>query len=154
MDSADFLDLLQIKLGVASDNKLAQAIEMERTRVSMYRTHKREFDALTCVAVATLLELPAQYVMAEIEAARSKNPRVKALWHTMAHLAKKGVAAVTIILSVGLLLSPVSVDAAAGAQNSLNSLYIMRIRRCGRWLVKVLVRAYRAGCLRYVTSPT
>ncbi len=42
--SADFLDAIKKKYGIKTDYRLGQILKISPTRISMYRTSKREFD--------------------------------------------------------------------------------------------------------------
>ena len=139
MNSADFLDELKIELELKTDYQLGKELDISHSRISMYRTGKREFDVLTCVAVADVLALPMQYVMAEIEAARAKNPKVREVWQIVAHLAKKAQAAALVMAITSLLnLSPAGVsqakDVSEAAPLTIYTLYarVRMYRRKGK----------------------
>ena len=132
MKSRDFLNQLQNHYGVDSDNKLSAIIGWDRTRISMYRTGKREFDDKTCVTVAHILGVPPLYVIGEIKAERESDPEVRDVWIHLADwvtkAAKKGQAAVWALLAVGALCTPSPTQAAettAAFQAQSPNLYIM-----------------------------
>ena len=59
------------KHGIKTDYSLGRILEISHSRISSYRTGKREFDEDTCELVAIELDEPLEYVMAEIQAVRA-----------------------------------------------------------------------------------
>lgn len=79
----------KIKLGVKTDYKLAQALEMHRARVCAYMSNKEVPDAYACVRIALILERDPTEVIAEIEADTEKNTKRREFWADFAQHAKK-----------------------------------------------------------------
>ena len=94
MNSAKFLDAMKKKYGIKTDYRLGQILKISHSRISMYRTGKREFDENTCVMVAIELDETIEFVMAEIQAVRSARSNQTAAWRRLARLARKGKTAV------------------------------------------------------------
>lgn len=90
MNSAKFLDAIKKKRGIQTDYRLGRILEISHSRISNYRTGKREFDEDTCEMVAIELEEPVEYVMAEIQAVRAMRSKQTAAWRRLARLARKG----------------------------------------------------------------
>ena len=61
----------------------------------------RDFPAI-CKLIAHSLDLPTTFVLAEIQATRSRNPQHVRRWHRLALLAKKAQAVGLVILAVGV----------------------------------------------------
>ena len=93
-----------------------------RTTVARW-LEKREFDEDTCELIAHSLDLPTTYVLAEIQATRSKNPKHARRWHRLALLAKKAQAVGLVILAVGVGVvgGSESAKAAQGISSNFNS---------------------------------
>ena len=90
MNSAKFLDAIKKKHGIQTDYRLGRILEISHSRISNYRTGRREFDEDTCVLVAIELDEPVEYVMAEIQAVRATRTKHEAAWRRLARLARKG----------------------------------------------------------------
>lgn len=139
MNSIEFLDAVRETHGLDSDNKLADLLEINRGKLSAYRTGTRKLAPVDCRKIAKALDVPSAYVLAEIQAERAKEPEDRADWKMLAGLAKKGKAAVVgAVAIIGLSTSPIQ-DASAAAVSADNfshdNLYIMRIRAfIKRWL--------------------
>ncbi len=94
MNSAKFLDAIKKKHGIQTDYSLGRILEISQSRISSYRTGRREFDEDTCVLVAIELDEPMEYVIAEIQAVRAARSNHTAAWRRLGRLAKKGKTAV------------------------------------------------------------
>jgi predicted transcriptional regulator len=70
----------KIKLGVKSDYKLAQALEINPARVSAYMSEKETPDTYTAVRVALILKRDPTELIAIIQAEKEKNPKRQAFW--------------------------------------------------------------------------
>lgn len=93
MDSIKFLDAVRARHNLSSDNKLAVFLDIDRPRVSLYRTGKRKLDPKACRKVAAALSVPVGYVLAMIQAERAKRTEDRREWEWLAKLAKKSKAA-------------------------------------------------------------
>ena len=94
MNSAKFLDAMKMKYGIKTDYRLGQILKISQSRISMYRTGKREFDEDTCVIVALELDEPIEVVKAEIQAVRAARSNQTAAWRRLSRFATKGKSAV------------------------------------------------------------
>jgi len=90
VNSAKFLDAIKKKHGIQTDYRLGRILEISQSRISSYRTGRREFDEDTCVLVAIELGEPVEYVMDEIQAVRAMRSKHTAAWRCLARLARKG----------------------------------------------------------------
>jgi len=70
----------KIKLGVKTDYKLAQALEIHRGILSDYMSGKRTPDAYACVRIALILNKNPTEVIAIVENESEKNAQRKAFW--------------------------------------------------------------------------
>jgi plasmid maintenance system antidote protein VapI len=75
--AADFLDALQMKMGVPSDYALARELGVTTTRISNWRTGRNTFDEGMAIQVAALLGMDPAYVLACAAAERTKRRDVK-----------------------------------------------------------------------------
>ena len=94
MNSAKFLDAMKKKYGIKTDYRLGQILKISHSRISMYRTGKREFDDDTCVMVALELDEPIEFVKAEIQVVRAARSNQTAAWRRLSRFATKGKSAV------------------------------------------------------------
>ena len=135
MDSVEFLDAVRARHGLSSDNKLAVFLNINRGRVSLYRTRSRKLDPKACHKVAAALEVTPEFVMASVQAERATRKKDRLVWMRLARLAKKAQAAALLIAITALLnLSPAGVSQAKGLSGAaaVNDLYIIRSRRRGK----------------------
>lgn len=104
----------KIKLGVQTDYKLAQALEIHNGRISAYMREKEIPDAYACVRMALILNKDPAEIIAEIEADTEKNEKRREFWKNFLQRAKQaarlGTLAAICILS---LLGGVAADRAA-----------------------------------------
>ena len=89
MKSAEFLDALKEKYGIKTDYRLGRILKISPSRISMYRSSKREFDEDTCKLVAIELDETVEFLFAEIRAVRATRTKHEAAWRRLARLAKK-----------------------------------------------------------------
>ncbi len=129
MNTIEFLDAAKARLGITSDYALGKKLGWGQTRLSQYRTRNREMDDDGCLQIAAVLELPPEYVMACVAAARAKSAEAKSAWQKAADLLKTGTAAV--ILGAALLLSQNAPTTSTGEQSLSNqrSIHYARLRR-------------------------
>lgn len=132
----EYLDRAKVGEGLPSDAKLAEHFGVSRNAVSLWRKGKAYPSDAHALELARIIEEDPGLVMLIIHGERAEDPDAKLAWIELAGQFagralrgfKRGAAGLYIILSVGLLLSPVSVDAASGVQSTHDSLYIIRIR--------------------------
>lgn len=115
MKSADFLDAVRAKHGLTSDYQVHKFLGIAQSRVSMYRTGRREFDDQTCIVIADCLGESSLYVMASIQAERAKCTEVKGVWEYCAKIGKRANGAALLAFSVLLASVPESVAKAASS---------------------------------------
>ena len=102
MKSADFLDAVRAKHGLTSDYQVHKFLRIAQSRVSMYRTGRREFDSKTCHLVANALDVDPAWVMVEIQVERANRTEDRDAWQRVADLVK--VASVVSVLALAVLL--------------------------------------------------
>ena len=132
MNSADFLDAVRDKHGLTSDYQVAKKLEIPLSSISMYRTHRREFDDQVSMKIADALGESSLYVMASIQVERAKSSEVKAVWEYCAKIGK-GIRAASVIGFVGVL----GLSASVMGDLEMNVLCILcKIRRLRRALAR------------------
>ena len=89
MKSAEFLDAVKEKYCITTDYRLSRILKIAPSRISMYRSSKREFDADTCKLVAIELDETVEFLLAEIQAVRAMRTTHEAAWRRLARLARK-----------------------------------------------------------------
>ena len=102
MKSADFLDAVRAKHGFTSDYQVHKFLRIAQSRVSMYRTGRREFDSKTCHLVANALDVDPAWVMVEIQVERANRTEDRDAWQRVADLVK--VAGVASVLALAVFL--------------------------------------------------
>ncbi|KKN49729.1 hypothetical protein LCGC14_0639790 [marine sediment metagenome] len=135
MDSVEFLDAVRVRHGLSSDNKLAVFLNINRGRVSLYRTRARKLDPKACHKVAAALEVTPDFVMASVQAERATCKKDRIVWTRLARLAKKAQAAALLVGITALLsASPDALGQTKGSSDAaaLDHLYIIRSRRRGK----------------------
>ena len=90
MKSAEFLDVIKRKYGIKTDYGLGQILKISPTRISMYRTSKREFDEDTCELVAIEFDETIEFLLAEIQAVRATRTKHEAAWRRLGRVARQG----------------------------------------------------------------
>lgn len=68
------LDECMLKLGVPTDYKLAQALEIRQARISAIRSGKEKPDLELCYKMADILEISPAIIIAEIQVENAKTP--------------------------------------------------------------------------------
>ncbi len=89
MKSAEFLDAIKEKYGIKTDYRLSRILKISPSRISMYRSSQREFDADTCKLVAIELDETVEFLLTEIRAVRAMRTKHEVAWRRLARLAKK-----------------------------------------------------------------
>lgn len=80
VNSNFYLDAIQKKYSIKSDNALAMALGLTRFSISGYR-HGRSFLGVdTCIKVARMLDLHPAVVLADCSAERAGSEAERALW--------------------------------------------------------------------------
>jgi hypothetical protein len=70
----------KVKLGIQSDYKLAQALEMHSGLISDYMSGKRVPDEYACMRISLILQRNPAEIIAVIQGESEKNPKRKAFW--------------------------------------------------------------------------
>jgi transcriptional regulator with XRE-family HTH domain len=70
----------KVKLGVKTDYKLAQALELHRGILSDYMSGKRVPDVYVCMRISLILQRNPAEIIAMIEGESEKNEKRKAFW--------------------------------------------------------------------------
>lgn len=101
MKTAELLDRVAARHGLATDYQIAKRMGWTRQRVSMYRTGKRSLDDQGVIQVADSLGLPHALVAAWVAQERTDCPPMREAWGAVAQMLER--AAKTLIL--GLVFS-------------------------------------------------
>lgn len=96
--TADFLDDLRARHGLASDNKLALHMGWQRAQLGRYRAKRETFSDATALKVAEQLGIDAGYVMACMQGQRARTPETRSAWE---RIAAKVAAVLVLGLSIG-----------------------------------------------------
>lgn len=94
----------KIKLGIETDYKLAQALEINRGIVSDYMNEKRTPDAYAAVRIAQILGRDPAEIIATIEADSEKNLKRREFWRDFLQRAKQAAQRGMLVLLYGLTL--------------------------------------------------
>ena len=78
MNSIQYLDAVQAKLGLASDYALSKALGISKQAISNYRSGRTAFDDRIALIVADKLGVEQGKVLIDIHIERSKSPEVRA----------------------------------------------------------------------------
>ena len=70
----------KVKLGIQSDYKLAQALEMHSGLISDYMSGKRVPDEYACMRISLILQRNPAEIIAIVQGESEKNPKRKAFW--------------------------------------------------------------------------
>lgn len=164
MNSRKFLRQVMEKYDLHSQYALAKKLGMSQSRVSMYMRGKREFDEETCLKVSKLLDEGPMYVefmVASIQAERSKNPAAKRVWIALAGMVKKQRAAMLRVVPFVVITAmlnafsgnPLSAQEVAGDLVNRHSIhYTHKGHRRGKGRSRnTVVRALRRSFVRWIT---
>ncbi|TXT25138.1 MAG: hypothetical protein FD134_1214 [Gallionellaceae bacterium] len=88
----------KVKLGIQTDYKLAQALELHTARIAEYMSGKTHPSVYTCVKIALILERDPAGVIAEIEAETEKNEKRREFWRNFLQRAKQAAKLGTLAL--------------------------------------------------------
>lgn len=122
MKTTDYLELLKEKLGW-SDYRIAKEIGITRASVSAYRNQGTEFSDESAIKVAKLLDISELKILADMHAARAKDPTVKKSWQKIASTA----AGIILFLNVGVNDAQAIEKPTLSKINSVNSLYYVKL---------------------------
>lgn len=112
MKTIEYIEACKQKLGIESDYKLAQALEITRSAMSAYRNSGVTFSRHTAKKVAKILGIHPLRVVADMERQRAKTPEEQAMWRDFA-----GKLAAIALGAVGLAaIATYPADGVAAAQ--------------------------------------
>lgn len=133
MDSNALLDEAKKRLGLSSDNELAERLGYTRQWLSDMR--RKGLSSGAALQIATLIGLPEEEVLTAIEAEREKDPTVKAVRKKIAESMRRALGLAAFVAVLLVLGAPPRVAEAAyhGARATFDSLHIIR-RRVLRFL--------------------
>jgi transcriptional regulator with XRE-family HTH domain len=97
--TAAVLDALRARLNLPSDYALAPVLGVSRSQMSAWRNGKSPMSDRIAEQIGELLGRSPAYVLACVEADRSKSPKIRAAWAEAAE-------ALCIMLSLALLKKP------------------------------------------------
>lgn len=81
-DINDLLDRCRSALGAKSDYQLAQMLEINKARLSEYRSRKRVPDSYSCTRIAQALNLDPLELIALVEANTARNEVQREFWRS------------------------------------------------------------------------
>lgn len=111
--TTELLDEVKARYGLPSDYALAAKLGMTRAGISGYRTGRTKLSGAIALRVAELLDLNPGYVLASMEAERTRNEAERAAWTKLANLVKHhGAVAALLILAAVPSLAPTPSNAA------------------------------------------
>jgi transcriptional regulator with XRE-family HTH domain len=94
----------KVKLGVKTDYKLAQALEINRARISTYMSGKETPDAYACIRISLILQRNPAEIIAMIQAESEKNVQRKAFWEDFLGRVKQAAKLGTLsLIFIGVL---------------------------------------------------
>lgn len=89
----------KIKLGIKTDYKLAQALKIDRRRISDYMAGKRKPDAYIAVKMADVLKTHPLLLLAEFEGETERNEEIRNFWVNFAQRIKAGAVGMLVLIS-------------------------------------------------------
>ena len=135
MDTTNrYLDAVKARLGVTSDNQLAEHWHVTRQRIYQYRRGDTALSDERCLDVARILGIDAGRVMLEIQAERARKGGRQAVAETIEEVLRKlGGIAAALLLFLGLCHS--APDTIANMARVSQTSYARRhARRCAKCL--------------------
>lgn len=123
--TAQFLDLLRLKLDLPSDGQLADHLGMHRQHVSRYRTLNGTFDDAMAMRIADILGTDPAFVVACMHAQRAKRTEEKKLWERIADSMAAIAAVLVLTVTLYPTASPTSPENGLLLASSSPALYIM-----------------------------
>jgi len=127
----DFLDAVKSKVGIESDYKLAQTLDVSRAAISKYRNNGDSLSDETALKVASVLEIEPIMVIAAIHAEKAKTEETKKVWSAL--LQRLSGVAATFLIATGINVatpSPANAGAVSGANSiSLDDVYYVKFKK-------------------------
>lgn len=80
---AQYIDVMRRELNLTSDNQLCPFLGVNRQTVSRYRHNITAFDDDVCHRAAAILGIHPGIVLLHMNAARTRCPKTKNLWHEL-----------------------------------------------------------------------
>lgn len=111
----------KIKLGVKTDYKLAQALQLHSGLVSDYMKEKRTPDAYACVRIALVLKRDPTEIIAIVESESEKNEKRKTFWLDFLSHAKQAA-------QLGMLVLIFTISALSGEKSPDHKRVFFRLR--------------------------
>ena len=105
MKSVKYLNDLSEMTGM-NDSQLAKALSLSHAAISHYKTGRRIMDDETCLAVANLLSVDPILVVAAACIDRAEKTGQRSLWETFLMGRMAAAAALLVVVSVNLFLTP------------------------------------------------
>ena len=76
----NYLDEFKAKLNIKSDYELSKILDVKRQQISRIRNGEIAIGREKCIRIAAGLKIDPLEIIATIEAAKEKNPEVRAMW--------------------------------------------------------------------------
>lgn len=80
----NYLDEFKEKMNIESDYELAKILGVKRQQITSIRSGKIAIGRAKCIRIASGLKIDPLEIIATIEAAKEKNPDVRAQWVRLA----------------------------------------------------------------------
>ena len=130
MDINELLDAAKKEAGITSDNKLAQALEVNSGYIANWRNGVQHPSVEAATKLATLAKRDALTVIGWIEMQTAKKEKSRDYWKKFlqqhgAVASFIGATALPFLAAVILFVTPTPAEASTGAAKSLTTLYIM-----------------------------
>jgi len=128
MNTNEYLDLIKSTKSITSDYKLAQLLDISRSRLSAYRNKPRNMDDDLVLKVEKILDLPEGVVLFEMHSKRTNCPQAAQIFHEISQ--KLAAGALAVVLAVSVSFAPAEVS--AGQNDRCNYVYYVKyqIRTC------------------------
>lgn len=104
----------KVKLGIKTDYKLAQSMEINRARISAYMSGKEIPDTYACIRISLILQRNPAEIIAMVEAESEKNEKRKAFWVDFLGRVKQAAKLGTLLLIFIGVLSGASLHGRPG----------------------------------------
>ncbi|MBA5687249.1 helix-turn-helix domain-containing protein [Rugamonas apoptosis] len=112
MKSVKFLEQLQVKLGKATQQELADVLGITQGAVGHYLHGRRVMDDETCLAVAMQLNIDPIQIVGAACIDRAEKSGQSSLWEVFMSRMAATAASAVLLVSVNLFLTPNDAEAA------------------------------------------
>jgi transcriptional regulator with XRE-family HTH domain len=111
----ELLDQVKTKLGLPSDYKLAQVLDISKSAITNYRKQTTHPDQAVCLRIAEILEVDPDVILCNVQAERTKDETLSTQWARIAERLE-GLSSTALALFLALFVSH-HPDAGAAVQS-------------------------------------